>query len=251
MMRGISVIFSHYDRCNLLRRTLDSYRYHYASNISNIEIVCVDDTPLNEECFTILDSSGFRYKYKSVDRSSNTYRNPGVLYNLGVDMASHDVIHLTNPENIHVGPVFKHANKTLLNHYDYIVYGCRNIHRTEDPINTVIENIENYMNYSEANGWYQHSRINNRLLHFGSVTTKWAFAKIGGFHPIYDGGIGYEDNDFAERIYSDPSIMVSIIDEPSLAHQFHSRGHWGDGGRGLQINSTIFSSIWRKGESKF
>lgn len=239
----ISILMAYHKRPIHLKNTLESYKIHYDSN--NIEVILIEDTPDDNgiEVLSVLENSKIPYIYRAVDRSDREYRNPGVLYNLAAEIASYDILHLTNPENLHVGPILNHCINYIKND-NYIVYGCRTLSTCLDSAVATINSIEQITNWGEARGWYQHSKIYNRLLHFASIIHKDVYSKIEGFDPIFDYGVGYEDNDFIQKIFT-TGIPILIFDEPYAAHQAHDRGHWMKNQmEGIRINSGMYLQKW-------
>lgn len=238
----ISIVMAYAKRPEHLRVTLESYKHHYTGE--DIEICIIEDTPApnDNDCQKLLEHCGFPYAYKAVDRSNKKYRNPGVLYNMAVDMAAGEYIHITNPENLHYGPILIHC-KNHIKDDNYIVYGCRTLRCQPPTFQAALEDIDHVTNWEEAQGWYQHSTIYNRLLHFASIMNKDLYKMIGGFDPRYDDGIGYEDNDFIRRVKYN-NIKVLTFDEPFAAHQSHDRGHWNNNTDGFSINSALYQEIW-------
>lgn len=239
----ISILMAYHKRPIHIKNTLESYKIHY--DPQNIEVVLIEDTPNDKgtEVLSVLEQSGIPFVYRSVDRSDRQYKNPGVLYNLAAEVASNDVLHLTNPENLHVGPILNHCQDYIKND-NYIVYGCRTLSTCLDSARSTIDGIDQLTNWGEASGWYQHSKIYNRLLHFASVIHKDLYFKIEGFDPAYDYGVGYEDNDFIQKLFvSGTSILA--FDDPYAAHQAHDRAHWMiNDMKGIEINSGVYLQKW-------
>lgn len=238
----ISVVMAYHKRPDHLKNTIESYQ-HFYKNL-DYELVVIEDTPSDagKECAKVLERSGLKYKHVVVDRGHKEYRNPGVLYNQGVELADGEYIHLTNPENLHCGPILTHCLDHITSD-NYIVYGCRTLRLLPVSFEHALANIDGMTNWDEAWGWYQHSVIYNRLLHFAAVISKELYIKIGGFDPRFDDGVGFEDNDFIRRI-KQLNIPVLTFDEPFAAHQSHERGHWANNGH--TVNQQIYQEIWQE-----
>lgn len=236
----ISVLMSYYRRPDHLRNTLESYRHHYSD--MDIEVVVVEDTPDDggKACGRVLSEGGIPYQHITVNRSDKTYRNPGVLCNKAAELAKYEVLHLTNPENMHMGPILSHC-VDYIKPDNYLVYGCRSLRTLPSSFTSARACIEDMTYWEECDGWYQHSVIHNRLLHFATVISKDLYFSVGGFDPRFDDGVGYEDNDFIRRIKS-KNIPVLTFDEPYAAHQVHERGHWN--GDGSLVNQAVYRDIW-------
>ena len=239
----ISVVMAYHNRPDHLKNTLESYNHFYKD--LDYELVVVEDSPPDsgKACEAVLLDNRIKFKHVMVCRNNQPYRNPGVLYNKGVELAEGEFIHLTNPENLHCGPILTHCLDHITEE-NYLVYACRTLRLLPVSFQHALANIDGMTNWDEAWGWYQHSVIYNRLLHFAAVISKKLYTEIGGFDPRFDNGIGFEDNDFIRRI-KQLEVPVLTFDEPFAAHQSHDRGHLA--GNGYSINQQLYQEIW--GES--
>lgn len=217
-----SIVMAYNNRPQQLENTLRSYEYWYSDIMDDFELIVIDDSShVTMRADRVLDGYKGKYTCESVDRSHKPHRNPGVLYNRAVELSSSDLIFLTNPENIHCGPVLKAGIKE---HKlgSYTIFGCRTMRPIAASWINFIKMPDRLTNWDEVNGWYQHSQIYNRLLHFAAFIDKSTYNQIGGFDPIYDDGVGFEDNDFIEKIIQ-AEIPITVIDEPFVGHQAHGR----------------------------
>ena len=227
--------------------TLDSYLKYYDPD--TIELCVVEDMPRTGEptAERILKKYPFRYQYRLVDRRSGAWNNPAPLYNVAASMASHSIIGLTNPENLHMGPVFTHAVSSLRDN-EYLVYACASIDFTPKSLSECesLWDKPGYRTELGGHSWYIHSKHYPRLLHFMSVMNASDYCSIGGFDEEYENGYCYEDDDFVRRVKKH-GMKISIVDDPFVIHQFHSRGHHStvmNGVCGLQKNKDLFISKW-------
>lgn len=235
-----SIIMAYNDRPQQLENTLNSISHWYSDILNDIELVIIDDSSkefLRAEG-VLADYPG-PVKHKYVDRTDQQYRNPGPLYNQAVEMASSDFLFLTNPENMHCGPVIK-AGLLEYQEGNYYVFGCRTLRMVPTSWRRVIEQPDAFTNWKEARGWYQHSSIYNRLLHFASFCDKATYYRVGGFDEEYDNGVGFEDNDFVEKLI-EFAVPITVIDEPFVAHQPHSRPEIS---HGYARNAKMFKEKW-------
>lgn len=216
----ISIVMGYRKRPDVFNKTLESYKYFYKD--LKYEIVVIDDTPDDNECQTILENSGLEFKYKAINRADHKFRNPGVVYNQAVELATYPIIHITNPENIHIGPILTHA-LDYIKKDNYIVYGCRTLLGSPNNIEEFLVNPDSLTDFQDgSNGWYQHTDRSNRLLHFASVMYKDLFLSIGGFSSSYENGVGFEDNDFVENVLAN-NIPILAFNDPYVGHQRHDR----------------------------
>lgn len=226
----ISIVMGYRSRPEAFQKTLESYRYFYKD--LEYEICLIDDTPDDNHCEEILLNSGIPYQYKKVNRADKKFRNPGLVYNMAVYMAKYPVIHITNPENIHFGPLLIHALDHIKDN-NYLVYGCRSLIDIPTDVIDLINNPNSLVDYKDGNeGWYQHTKKNNRLLHFASIMYTDLFKSIGGFNGCYENGVGFEDNDFVQTVLSN-KIEILAFDDPFVGHQRHDRSYmmefWDEG----------------------
>lgn len=222
---------AYHDRPDHLRNTLQSCAYYYTGPSVEpfvqpaLEIVIVDDSSPDKASLPALcaEFKRFDFKLEYLDRRDKRPRGPGVVYNRAAELADGDLFLIQNPENMHCGPILKHAQA---NGGDgkYLVYGCRTLHSKPHSFLDGLQNLDNLTHWDVARGWYQHSVHYNRLLHFCSCISANDYRSLGGFDPIYDDGVDFEDNDFIERILQS-HIKVEAIDDPFCAHQNHGRAH--------------------------
>lgn len=245
---SFSIVMAYIHRPVEFSRTLDSYKKLYHKD--DIEIVIVED--LSKEilhhgvCLNILKQSGLNYKHIVINRNTQKWRNPGILYNKAVELATCDNIHITNPENIHCGPILKHCVDYMTDD-NYIVYACRPLKHIPDTVTNLSECINNFVDRSNHDGWNQHSKYNNRLLHFATVISKNLYLKIGGFDYRYENGICFEDNDFVETLLYN-KIPILAFDEPFVMHQDHEKdiSFFEYYEEGFQKNRQIYLDKWKK-----
>ncbi len=245
-MPDVSILIPYYNRIRQFRCTLQSYMHFYPD--LDFEVIVGSDTPSPEHgnVFELLDEFDMNSTVIEFDRSAKPFRNPAWIFNRLAERAKSEIFHLTCPEVMHCGPILTHA----LEHVDgnkYIVYGCRTLGCEHASFDDHMQDIDACTAWDEPDtgGWYQHTGIYNRLLHFASVITKADYYKAGGFSEEYDNGIGYEDNDFLEMLMA-MGIRVHAFDEPFAAHQFHGRGHWYDRSQvAVNRNASIFRGRWR------
>ena len=239
-MSGISVIMGYNNRPQQLENTLRTIEHFCADILEDVDLVVIDDSSEDhlraESCLG--DYKG-PYQHVYLDRRNQQYRNPGSVYNMAAEMAKSDLLFLTNPENMHCGPVLQ-AGMVEYEVGSYAVFGCRTLRMIPTSWRRVIENPDAFTNWQEAHGWYQHSRIYNRLLHFAAFIDKETYSKVGGFDENYDHGVGFEDNDFIEEIIRN-EVPITVVDEPFVAHQPHGRPRVNDG---WYRNEKMFKEKW-------
>lgn len=235
------------NRIRQLCNTLDSYMHFYRDKLNSFEIVIVEDSPEDEEILLKTLEEKFpkiSFKYKAVDRSKKKFRNPGVLYNLAAELASNENLLITNPENIHKGDVLSKVEE-LLQDNTYMVFACKSAFQPP-AFKNILDDEDRYIQSNDPfapRGFYQHSKHNNRLLHFLSAIKKTDYQRIGGFDAIYDDGISVEDNDFVCKIITEKFDVITI-DEPYCIHQAHNRQPYNYVKEKYDINLNLFIKKW-------
>tara|TARA_Y100001963_G_scaffold159806_1_gene265388 strand:+ start:3016 stop:3870 length:855 start_codon:yes stop_codon:yes gene_type:complete len=247
MAKKISILMAYAPRRRQLKNTLQSYRYWYEDIKDSIELVVINDTPESSENPDELEAvlqefCPFDYRAYPVDRSNQQFKNPGVLYNMAASLASAELLHITNPENLHMGPILKDAIENHSGDELYSVYGCKTFWDMPPDFADVLESEKKYVDIFCFNGWYQHSNYNHRMLHFATVISAVGFHRVGGFDPRFQYGVGLDDNDFIEEILK-KDFKLRIIDDLYAAHQPHSRSHW-ISNDGIENNERSYLNKW-------
>ena len=216
----ISVVLAHYNRKNLLLKTLKSIET--SEHVDDIEVVIVDDVSSEEHRLDdIVNNYDFKINLINQRAEDKNYVNPCVPYNIGFKEAKADVILIQNPECYHVGDVISHALSNIKDD-NYIAYATYALNKrdTEELGSKQIKLTSQISKGSQQEGWYNHSTINPRPLHFASCITKKNLTELGGFDEAYANGIGFDDDEFLLRIRQ-KGLDVQICDSPLVLHQNH------------------------------
>lgn len=244
MGKKISILMAYAPRRRQLKNTLQSYRHWYSDIVDDVELIVINDSPEDPtELESVLSQfCPFDYVAYEVDRSGQEFKNPGVLYNMAAGLASAELLHLTNPENLHMGPILKDAIENHAGDDSYSVYACKTYWDIPPDFSDVLEDEKKYVDIFCFNGWYQHSKYNHRMLHFATVISAAGFYEVGGFDPIFKDGVGLDDNDFIEAVLK-KDFNLRIVDELYAAHQPHSRSHWVSND-GIENNERAYLNKW-------
>lgn len=217
-----SIVMSYHNRDDLLRTTLESYSFYYEDIKDEIEIVIVDDSSDDTGALaSVLKDFDFKFQTSYIDRKRKYPRNPCVPYNIAARLATGDFLNLTNPENAHMGPILKDA-KGRVSAGKYVVYACLNLKGKPGNYAELKGHLGVYVEPDPSASWYQHSRYNNRLLHFCTFIKREDFIRIGGFDEVLSDGSGYDDNDLIQTVVKN-DLKVEAVDSLYCAHQPHSR----------------------------
>ena len=115
----VSIVMAYHNRIEQVKVTLESIS---KSKYSNIEVIIVDDGSddfhLAKRIVHLYD---FRIKVLTIDKSQKKWVNPCIAYNMGIKMASGDIIIIQNPEIVHIGDVISHIIDNIKDK-TYLVY---------------------------------------------------------------------------------------------------------------------------------
>lgn len=219
-----SIIMPYLKRARQFKNTLLSFVYHYAGR-DDYEIIIGEDIKNFEDeaehkALHIL-AKDFSEKYGIKIAVYDTHYpgvvNPCMAYNACVKKASGKFLVITNPECLHKVNVLKGFDEEFDRNPDvYVMCSCES---ARDCVYG-IERFEHFTYKHEM--WYQHSRHNNRILHFCSAISLENYNKIGGFDEGYQHGVSYDDDDFRETIKS-RGIPIRLRDDLHVVHQHHDR----------------------------
>jgi hypothetical protein len=161
--------------------------------------------------------------------NSNTGYSCCYGYNTAFKYATGEFIIITNPECYHTIDILAGLDKLFQDNKNYyIVCACEAV--TPDNKHFV---------------WYQHSRHNNRMLHFCSAISRRNWLRTNGFCEAFGDGIGFEDDDFLERVKL-LNIPMMPKDDLLVRHIEHSRDYL-DERRDFYIrNKDLYNFIWDK-----
>jgi GT2 family glycosyltransferase len=220
----ISIVTAYYNRKALFRRTLESVA---KSQHKDFEVVAVDDASKQEERIEDLEKEFSFLRVIRIDPKDKWYYNSCIPYNIGIKKAKGDIIILQNPECLHAHDVMSYVKENLTDK-NYLVMSCYSV--DEDSTRDFIPYVDHakllrmlpmqiVFNYT---GWYCHSKYNPHAFHFCSAITTRNMEKLGGFDERYSEGIGYEDNEFLDRVIR-LGLKIKIVDDVSVIHQWHPK----------------------------
>lgn len=160
-------------------------------------------------------------------------KNPCVPINMGVAVATGDVIVLTNPEVVHRLPILSGMRDRLseLGEMGYVAAACRAhgkwlCHSTDMPPDRALGRVPSPPGAG---------------LHFCSMLHRSLFDIAGGFDERYRDGQAYEDNDFLWRL-DRAGAKFAICDDLVCDHVMCPRTTWPAGG--ADRNRKIFEATW-------
>lgn len=223
----VSIVMTYYERSPLLRNTLWSFvGHHYGPEV---EVIVVDDASIDERAFPPDFPYRFKLRILYVSPEEKWYHNPCIPFNKGFSLARGETVILQNAECLHYDNIVKHAISHV-SKANYLSYACYSIdeNTTKRIASSKIDffsdpwiTIERKKPSSEGNnGWYNHSQYNPTAYHFCSAISKQNLMHLGGFDEKYAYGIGYDDNEFLERIRK-ANLDIRIVDSAIVIHQYH------------------------------
>lgn len=210
-----SILMPYYERLSQLEWTLLSFLHHYG-NRTDYEVIIIEDA----KNVGSLKEIASRFDHLRVAHSCiKDIYNPAPLFNLGADIARGDFLVLTSPEVMHWTNVLSIFDEELdKNPNGYVIAACESATNCRG-------NPDDLSNFQyDHHMWYQHSEHRNLEYHFCSVIGADQYAIIGGFDERYANGVGYDDDDFIDRVrHADISIVTR--DDAWTIHQEHKRTH--------------------------
>ena len=207
----LTIVTAYHNRKELFLNTYHRLNNHPLRDL--FEIVVVNDGSDEEHS---LEHLNLDIVLITIDKKDKKWINPCVPFNIGLtyfDKINSDIVIIQNPECIHVGDIISEALKIKPN--EYIVFGCYSVGKNTDINN--FEFVNSGVTRDGTDGWYQHSKYRNHMLHFCSALRK---EDLVFFDQEYKDGIGYDDNDFLLQIQR-KGMNIKCIDDPYVIHQYH------------------------------
>lgn len=226
----VSIVITYFERKSQLINTIKSFSMN---GYEGVEVIIVDDASV-EQLVTVEELSCFAPKLDiriiRVDPSKKKYFNSCIPFNLGFAEARGRLIIIQNAECIHVGDVVSYCRRNL-NDSQYFSFGCFAIGKEEMMQISNREKfdrrfLEKYIaqekvaNNAGEIGWYNHSVFRPDAYHFTSALTRNSLNLLKGFDTRYANGIGFDDNEFLERIRRS-RMNIKIVDDVTVLHQWH------------------------------
>lgn len=223
----ISIVTAYYNRRQLFFNTLKTIEK--SKHKDDIEIIVVDDASKNEHRIEdFVDIFDLNLKIIRIEQANKWWSNPCMPFNIGFKEATNDVIIIQNPECLHFGDVIDYTLNNIQENI-YLNFGCYSVDgKVTNEITKHINQVGRILNplnnrAIRADGdiaWYNHSKFRPHMLHFCSAIMKSDLDDLGGFDERFAKGIGFDDNEFLERIKR-KRMDIQIIDRPFVVHQFH------------------------------
>lgn len=255
----VSIVMTYYERLQQLKTTLDSFSYH--SYGSNVEIIIVDDGSVEHPASSLGDVPGLSILYVYLEPHKKWYSNSCIPFNVGLRLARGDVIIIQNAECFHYDNIVQHALRNVGSH-NYLTYACFSLPRREyertlemGDFRQVRDSIRLSQEKAVGDGgigWYNHSLINPRALHFCAAIRSSNIKRLNGFDEHYARGYCFDDDEFLFRIKR-LGLSVLIEDSCVVVHQWHytEKTPKVDWDRKYNRNQFIFREITSKNRPFF
>jgi glycosyltransferase involved in cell wall biosynthesis len=225
----ISIVTAYYNRKELFYRTLKSIQ---KSKFKDFELIAVDDGSLPEHRLEEYLSEFPFLKIIRIEPEDKWYVNPCIPFNIGIRTAVGSIIILQNPECLHVHDVLTYVDENIQDN-DYLTMSTFSMNNENtQKLDEYIENdtIMQFINTlpphiatvssEEYVGWYNHSKYRPVYFHFCAAMTRKNIEKLNGFDERFAEGIGFDDNDFIQRI-DRLGLNKKIVDDITVIHQNH------------------------------
>lgn len=191
----VSIVITTFNRPELLRPTLESFR---AQVYKDYEVIVVDDgtDPYTKGICDELDAEYIKL------RNTTGHRNPAYPNNVGIRRAAGDIIILQNAECKHVDP------NTI-----------EKLAKAVNDSNAVFARVMGLKKNGQDDWLYCGTESPRPFFFCGAIKKHW-FTKLRGMDEDYPFG-GFDDNDFADRLAREG---VHFVFAPVLVHhQYHDR----------------------------
>lgn len=232
----ISIVTAYHNRKDLFINTLESIS---KSEISDYEIIAVDDTSSDEHRLEDLIPKYPKLKVIRIDEKDKWWINPCVNFNIGFKAAIGDIIILQNPECKHNGDILKKASE--IKNGQYYSFACYSLDKDSTYSSAEPQILNRPASMDGQLSWYNHSIYRPKGYHFCSAITKEDLTRLGGFDEKYATGIAYDDDEFLYRV-AKMGLQISIIDYPYVMHQWHQSINYShlDAAKLVQKNRDLF-----------
>jgi len=229
----ISIVATYFNRRPLLETTLLSIN---ESVIKDFEFIVVDDGSDEEHDITDLMQTYPFLRVIKIKKEEKKHVNPSVPFNIGIKDATGEIIILQNPECFHLDDIMSYVDENLKEN-EYYAFSTYSINKdqtnratskpnlTRDDMRTIISPLVPRIFYDfNLPGWYNHSTYRPKAYHFCAAIHNSNMKKLNGFDERYGDGIGYDDDEFLNRVMK-LGLNVRIIDDRVVVHQFHEQAY--------------------------
>ena len=255
-----SILMPYYKRSVQLKITLESFAHFYKDR-DDTEIILIEDNKSSDQDKFDLENLLNNFSFMNIKRIHGIIGNsfsPASNYNIGAEHARGEFLILTNPESMHTVNVLQGLDEEFAKSKDnYVVCSCLSVDM-DDMLSDKSNDIDGL--------WYQHSVHRNTGCHFCSAISKDNYLQAGGFSNEFSEGIGFDDDDFRNKvqhtgiqfIYRDDLITLHLShdkDKMDYAKYMHNKNlyntKWGlDSFRAesLPVNTIVHRAVIKNGD---
>lgn len=230
---------TYYNRITQFIHTLDTIEETtYPKHL--IEVICIDDRSEIEPCIINLAKYSYNIKiiYSNFEKDNNII-NSAYVYNNAFKYINGEYIIIQNAECMHIGDIISYAGNHLTPN-NIISFPCwatpdenvsKNLFMNRHNYNNIVDIINNNSNKLhdyplEFKGWYNEKYLRPECLHFCNAMHINVFKQVGLFNTQINTLLGFDDNDYAERIMFHNNLDI-IIPEHNYklfaVHQYHGK----------------------------
>jgi GT2 family glycosyltransferase len=234
-----SIILPYYRRAKQLNSTLASfvklykYRKDYEIIIANDIKSATIDTE-ERQLREIIDKYSDKLTINLILTGNADVWNPVLAFQEASRQAQGEYLVITNPECLHRADVLKGLDEEFAKKPDvYVICACLHIDQEEllpdQPL--------------PIGKWYQHSRHRNIECHFCSALSKETYQEVGGFDVEYAKGMGFDDDDFRNRLKR-ANVHFVLRDDLLTVHLMHPNNKPNNYRELHDINKRYYEKIW-------
>ena len=237
--KKISIVMTYFNRITQVLHTLDTIEdSKYPNDL--IEVICYDDRSEIEPL--ILDTSKYSYNikviYANFERDENII-NAGFSYNNAFKYITGEFVMIQNAECMHIGDLITYACENLCvnklisfpcwatSNESTTKYLFDNRFNCENIKNTIENKWDELLDYpKEFKGWYNEKYLRPECLHFCNAMHIDTFKRVGVFNTKINQLLGFDDNEYAQRIMFNKNIDIEIPEhnyKSFAVHQYHGK----------------------------
>tara|TARA_Y100000991_G_C21973257_1_gene350714 strand:+ start:488 stop:2545 length:2058 start_codon:yes stop_codon:yes gene_type:complete len=238
----VSIVMTYLNRLTQIEHTLNTIEESkYPKNL--IEVICFDDGSDIEPL--IIDTSIYSFNIKIIHSNYDKDKeiiNPTYSYNQAFKYITGEYIIIQNSECMHIGDIISYASQNLKKNNKLVIsFPCWATPNEEtsqeifdnrfdrDKLKNIIESKWNLLvDYPpELKGWYNERFLRPDCLHFCNSFHIDTFKNlIGLFNTKLERILGFDDNEFAERMLFRKGLEIDIPEHDFkffTVHQYHGK----------------------------
>ena len=238
----VSIVMTYYNRLDQIKNTLSTIEESkYPKDL--IEVICFDDGSDKEPLIinTSIYSFNIKIIYGNYDKDKAII-NPTYSYNNAFKYLTGEYVIIQNSECMHIGDIISYVSEKLKDNNNlFLSVPCWATANDEisneifinrfnsDKLKNIMENKYKLLNDypPEFKGWYNEKRLRPECLHFCNAFHNKTFKnKIGLFNTKIERILGFDDNEFAERILFRTNLEIEIPEHNFklfVVHQYHGK----------------------------